>query len=59
MRKLKHKPVQQHRYFVIKEGKVERVRRYCPRCGTSFLAQHMDRFVCGKCSYAEFLNVKK
>ncbi len=28
--------------------------RYCPRCGPGvFLANHKDRFVCGKCGYVE------
>lgn len=51
---MKHKPVKQHEYFSIKDGKVEIKRRYCPRCGDSFLANHKDRFVCGKCHYSEF-----
>ncbi|MBI2547414.1 MAG: 30S ribosomal protein S27ae [Candidatus Aenigmarchaeota archaeon] len=52
---MKHKQVLQHKYFTVKEGTVERTRRYCPRCGTSILAQHKNRFSCGKCTYTEFL----
>lgn len=51
---MKHKPVQQHKYFSVKDGKVERNRRYCPRCGVGILAQHKNRLSCGKCTYAEF-----
>jgi small subunit ribosomal protein S27Ae len=31
--------------------------RQCPKCG-SRMAEHKDRFSCGKCGYAEF-NIKK
>ncbi|MAG52595.1 MAG: 30S ribosomal protein S27ae [Nanoarchaeota archaeon] len=28
--------------------------RYCQRCGpSSFLADHKDRYVCGKCGFVE------
>lgn len=33
-----------------KEGKVERTRKYCDRCGDgNFMAEHTDRWYCGKC----------
>jgi len=28
-------------------------RDMCPRCGDTFLADHGDRFHCGKCDYTE------
>lgn len=38
-----------------KEGKLERKRRHCPKCGPGvFLAEHPDRIACGKCGYTEF-----
>ncbi len=39
-----------------KEGlKLHRKRRVCPRCGAGvFLAEHKDRYSCGKCGYTEF-----
>ncbi|MEM7824987.1 MAG: 30S ribosomal protein S27ae [Candidatus Aenigmatarchaeota archaeon] len=43
--------------FKIKDGKVERERKYCPRCGDSFLSTHKDRYYCGKCKYTEFVKV--
>ncbi|MCL4383641.1 MAG: 30S ribosomal protein S27ae [Candidatus Marsarchaeota archaeon] len=30
----------------------------CPKCG-SRMAEHENRFSCGKCSYTEFKNNKK
>ena len=29
-------------------------KQHCPRCGDTFLAEHDDRFHCGKCSYTEW-----
>lgn len=39
-----------------KEGlKLQRKRKVCPRCGAGvFLAEHKDRYSCGKCGYTEF-----
>ena len=51
---MKHKPVRINNLFEIKEGKVIRKNRYCPRCGTGvFLAKHKNRLTCGKCGYTE------
>jgi small subunit ribosomal protein S27Ae len=34
----------------VKEGKLERKGRVCNRCGDgTFMAEHEDRFYCGKC----------
>jgi len=42
-------------YYEIKEGKLVRKRKFCPRCGPGvFLAEHKDRFSCGKCGYTEY-----
>jgi len=39
--------------------KLERKRKTCPRCGAGvFLAEHKDRYACGKCGYTEFIKVK-
>ena len=41
-------------YYEIQEGKIVRKRRFCPRCGPGvFLAEHKDRYSCGKCGYTE------
>ena len=42
-------------FYEVKEGKLNRTRRTCPKCGPGvFLAMHRDRLSCGKCGYAEF-----
>ncbi len=39
--------------YKIESGKVVRAKS-CPRCGQGyFLAEHKDRFYCGKCKYVE------
>lgn len=41
--------------YEIKDGKISRTRKHCPKCGDgTFLAEHKDRVSCGKCSYTEF-----
>ncbi|MBI2545196.1 MAG: 30S ribosomal protein S27ae [Candidatus Aenigmarchaeota archaeon] len=47
---MKHQQIQQSKYFKISDGNVERLRKFCPRCGDSILAQHKGRQTCGKCS---------
>lgn len=42
-------------YAVGKDGKIERKKRHCPKCGPGvFLAVHENRTACGKCGYTEF-----
>jgi len=46
-----------HTYYEIKGGKISRLLRKCPRCG-SFMAQHkgpQPRWACGGCGYTEFV----
>jgi small subunit ribosomal protein S27Ae len=44
-----------YKFYVVKAGKVERLRKECPRCGRGvFLAEHKDRLTCGKCGYTSF-----
>ncbi len=39
---------------------LKRERRFCPRCGPGvFLAEHENRFTCGRCKYTEFKKAKK
>ncbi|HID20116.1 MAG TPA: 30S ribosomal protein S27ae [Methanophagales archaeon] len=49
-------------YEVIEEKggfKLLRRRKVCPRCGAGvFLAEHKDRYSCGKCGYTEFRKAK-
>jgi small subunit ribosomal protein S27Ae len=40
--------------YVIESDKLVRKRRFCPRCGPGvFLAEHENRFTCGRCHYSE------
>ncbi|MHC1636249.1 MAG: 30S ribosomal protein S27ae [Candidatus Methanospirareceae archaeon] len=45
-----------HKFYELTEdGRIKRKRRTCPRCGAGvFLAEHKDRYTCGKCYYTEF-----
>jgi small subunit ribosomal protein S27Ae len=48
-----------HKFYEVVEGKgrlkVSRKRKVCPRCGAGvFLAEHEDRYSCGKCGYTDF-----
>ena len=37
------------------EGKIVRMKKDCPRCGKGvFMAEHKDRYSCGKCGFTEF-----
>ncbi|MDA3855791.1 MAG: 30S ribosomal protein S27ae [Candidatus Woesearchaeota archaeon] len=41
------------KYEAYSDGK--KVKKECPKCGRGiFLAEHKDRFHCGKCAYTEF-----
>jgi len=42
-------------YKLEGESKIVRTKRDCPRCGRGvFMAEHKDRFSCGKCGFTEF-----
>ncbi|MGA8843609.1 MAG: 30S ribosomal protein S27ae [Nitrososphaeraceae archaeon] len=46
--------------YEIDDGKLNRKKRECPRCGRGvFMAQHSDRSTCGKCSFTEFIHKDK
>jgi len=48
-----------YKYYEVKDGKIVRKRRFCPKCGPGvFLAEHKDRWTCGKCGYTEFKTKK-
>lgn len=41
--------------FKAEGDKITRVRRHCPKCGSGvFLAEHKNRFSCGRCGYTEY-----
>ena len=57
---MKHKPVKKSDILKVKDGKIERIRRSCPRCGDDvFMAEHKDRYYCGRCQYTEWKKVEK
>lgn len=42
-------------FFKVEGDKINRIRKHCPKCGPGvFIAEHKDRFSCGKCGYTEF-----
>ena len=46
--------------FKVEGDKITRLRRHCPKCGDGFfLAEHKNRFSCGKCGYTEFKSRRK
>ncbi len=41
--------------YEVKDGKVIRKNKFCPRCGPGvFMADHGDRWSCGRCGYTEW-----
>ena len=49
-----HRP-NKSKLWEVKDGKVVRLNRSCPRCGDGvFLAKHYNRASCGKCGYTKF-----
>jgi small subunit ribosomal protein S27Ae len=46
-------PSKKYEKYTIDGGKLTR-KKSCPKCGAGvFLAEHKDRFHCGKCHYLE------
>lgn len=49
--------------YSLKDGKIERKSKFCPRCGPGvFMAHHVKgkpRYACGKCGYTEFEKARK
>lgn len=40
--------------YSIEDNKIKKNGKFCPKCGAGvFMAEHKDRFACGKCSYTE------
>ena len=43
------------KFYKFEEDKIVRTHRICPKCGPGyFLADHYDRWSCGKCGYTVF-----
>ncbi len=44
-----------YKFYNIQGDKVKRTKRDCPRCGKgTYMAEHKDRYTCGKCGFTEF-----
>ncbi|MDO8633989.1 MAG: 30S ribosomal protein S27ae [archaeon] len=53
----KKKPGKQKKaeFYTISGDTVKRAKKTCPKCGAAvFMAEHKDRFGCGKCAYTEW-----
>ncbi len=51
----KKKTSQKWKLYEVKGGKVVRKNKFCPRCGPGvFMADHGDRWSCGRCGYTEW-----
>ncbi len=45
--------------YKIDGGKAKHLRISCPRCGPGvFMAEHTNRFACGRCGYTDFKKEK-
>ncbi len=52
-KKAKVKTKKSEKYDLSQET-IKRKTKFCPKCGPGvFMAEHKDRFSCGKCGYAE------
>ena len=41
--------------YKIEGASISRLKKMCPRCGSgNFLAEHANRFHCGRCKYTNF-----
>ena len=48
------KQVKVYSLYEAKGGSLVKKNKHCPKCGPGvFLANHKNRFSCGKCGYAE------
>jgi len=56
----KNKPTSvKYKHYTISGDQAKRTKS-CVKCGAgTFLAQHSNRFTCGKCHYTEFLTKAK
>ncbi len=48
------------KYYEIKDGKLVRKLPFCQRCGVGvFMADHGDRYACGKCGLTIYKRKEK
>ena len=44
-----------HTFYNTSGGTIALSKRTCPKCGPGvFMAEHTNRFTCGRCHYTEF-----
>ncbi|MFH1823136.1 MAG: 30S ribosomal protein S27ae [archaeon] len=54
-KKKNKKTSERYKKYELKDGKVLRKLKHCPRCGPGvFLATSKDRVFCGRCHYMEY-----
>ena len=54
-RKAKRPSPKVWKFYKVEGGKLVRLKKMCPRCGAGvFMAEHPDRYACGKCGYTEW-----
>jgi small subunit ribosomal protein S27Ae len=55
MEKKKQKKSEIWKMYKVEGDSITRVNRTCPKCGEGvFLAEHDNRYTCGRCGYTEF-----
>jgi len=43
------------KYFKVEGDKLVKLKKECPKCGPGvYMAEHKDRWSCGKCGYTEW-----
>lgn len=42
--------------YEIQSDKIQRKKKFCPKCDGAFMAEHEDRLSCGNCGYTEYKN---
>ncbi|MHA1865607.1 MAG: 30S ribosomal protein S27ae [Candidatus Heimdallarchaeaceae archaeon] len=51
---------QAHKYYKIEGDKIVRVKKVCERCGgATYMAEHKDRWTCGKCGFTQYKRGRK
>jgi small subunit ribosomal protein S27Ae len=56
--KSKKKSYSIYKKYEIKDGKIERKRPFCNRCGRGyFMADHGNRYTCGNCGFTMFKRI--
>ena len=45
-----------YKYYKVEEEKSTKLKKTCSRCGKGvFMAEHKNRYTCGKCNLTEFI----